>query len=109
MNEILVITTTDSLDLARRIALALVEAREAACVNILNQVRSVYRWEGKICEEGECLLLVKSTRANLDAVCSTIRRLHSYSVPEIIALEIAAGDRGYLDWLRSEVAPRGSK
>lgn len=109
MDEILVLTTTDSLDLARRIAQVLVEAREAACVNFLNPVHSVYRWEGKICEGGECLLLIKSTRANFDALCATIRRLHTYSIPEIIALEIAAGDRSYLEWLRSEVAPRDAK
>jgi periplasmic divalent cation tolerance protein len=103
-----ILTTTDSLDLARRIALALVETREAACVNVVNPVHSVYRWEGRICEEDECLLLVKSTRANFDALCATIRQIHTYSVPEIIALDISGGDKPYLDWLRSEVLPRAS-
>jgi periplasmic divalent cation tolerance protein len=105
MDEIVVLTTADSLDLARRIALALVEARAAACVNILSPVRSVYRWEGKLCDEEEWLLLIKSTSARFAAVRSTIRRLHSYSLPEIIALNIRAGDEAYLDWLRTQVGP----
>lgn len=103
MNEILVLNTTDTLDLAQEIASALVEAREAACVTIIPGIRSVYRWEGKVCNEGEYLLLIKSSTDQFEAVRSRIRRLHSYQVPEIIALPISAGDPDYLAWLRSSL------
>ena len=99
MDAILVLSTTDSMDLAQRIAGALVEAGEAACVNIVSGVRSVYRWEGKLCNEGEFLLLIKSSVDRFEAVRSRIRQLHSYQVPEIIAVPIHAGDPDYLKWL----------
>jgi periplasmic divalent cation tolerance protein len=104
MNEILVLSTTDTLELAQEIATALVEAREAACVTIISGIRSVYRWEGKICNEGEHLLLIKSSADKFEAARSRIRRLHTYQVPEIIALPVSAGDPDYLAWLRSSLA-----
>ncbi len=99
MDAILIISTTDSMELAQRIAGALVEAGEAACVNIITGVHSVYRWEDKLCNEGEFLLLVKSSADRFEAVRSRIRKLHSYQVPEIIAVPIHAGDPDYLKWL----------
>ncbi len=99
MDAILILSTTDTFELAHRIAGALVEAGEAACVNIVSGVRSVYRWEGKVCDEGEFLLLVKSSADRFEAVRSRIRKLHSYQIPEIIALPIQAGDPDYLNWL----------
>jgi periplasmic divalent cation tolerance protein len=104
MNEILILNTTDTIESAQEIATALVEAREAACVNIVSGIRSIYRWEGKVCSEGEYLLLIKSTEERFDAVKSRIRRLHRYETPEIIAVPITAGDIAYLSWLRSSVA-----
>ena len=101
MNEILILNTTDSMDLAQKIASTLVQAHEAACVNIVPGIRSVYVWEGKECNEQECLLLIKSTREKYEAVRARIRQLHSYEVPEIIAVPIDAGDPAYLDWLHS--------
>ena len=104
MDEILVLCTTDTPDLARDIASALVEAREAACVSIVPAVRSIYLWQGEICDEQECILVVKSTAENFEAVRSRIRLLHTYKIPEIIAVPIAAGDPSYLAWLRSCLA-----
>ncbi len=101
MNEIIVLSTTDTVDLAQRIAFALVEANEAACVNIIPGIRSIYRWEGKICDEGELLLVIKSSAERFDAIRSRIRLLHTYKVPEVIAIPVSAGDPDYLAWLHS--------
>ncbi len=101
MNATLILSTADSMELARKIAFALVEAGEAACVNIIPGIRSIYRWEGKTCDEGELLLLIKSRADQFEAVCNRIRQLHTYQVPEIIALPINAGDADYLSWLAS--------
>jgi periplasmic divalent cation tolerance protein len=103
MSEILVLSTSDSEEVARTIATALVEAKEAACVNIVPGIRSIYRWEGKICEEAEVLLAIKSTGELFDAVNSRIHRLHPYQVPEVIAVPIKDGDSAYLQWLRDSV------
>jgi periplasmic divalent cation tolerance protein len=103
MNEIIVLSTTDTLDLAKKIARALVEARDAACVNIVPGVCSIYRWEGKINEDAEFLLLIKSTADKFELIRSAICRIHTYQTPEVVALPIAAGDAHYLDWLRESI------
>jgi periplasmic divalent cation tolerance protein len=103
MNEILILSTTDTMDSAQKIASALVQSHEAACVNIVPGIRSVYRWEGKECNDTECLLFIKSSADKFEAVRTTIRRLHSYEIPEIIALPITAGDSSYLNWLRASL------
>jgi periplasmic divalent cation tolerance protein len=103
MNDILVLSTTDSPELAEKIAAALVEAREAACVNIVPGVRSIYRWEGKVCSESECLLLIKSSAEKFAAIQRRIRLLHSYQIPEIIAVPISEGDPEYLKWLHASL------
>jgi periplasmic divalent cation tolerance protein len=103
MKEIVILTTTGSFDLAESIARSLVEEKLAACVNVLPEIRSLYRWEGKLCEDKEFLLLIKSTEEKFEAVRSSIRRLHTYDVPEVIALAITAGDSTYLRWLRQQV------
>jgi periplasmic divalent cation tolerance protein len=99
MNEILVFSTTDTAELAQTIASALVHANEAACVNIIPGIRSVYRWEGKVCDESEFLLVIKSTADRFDAINATIHQLHRYQVPEVIAVPIATGDPAYLKWI----------
>ena len=101
MNEILVLNTTDTPELAQKIASALVSSDEAACVNIVSGIRSVYRWEGKLCDETECMLIIKSTSDRFDAIKARIRELHTYQLPEVIAIEITAGDPSYLEWLRN--------
>jgi periplasmic divalent cation tolerance protein len=103
MSEILILSTTDTLESAQKISHALVESYDAACVNIIPEIHSVYRWEGKICNEGEFLLLIKSSTEKFEAVRNCIRQLHSYQVPEIIALPIIAGDPDFLSWLRSSL------
>jgi periplasmic divalent cation tolerance protein len=103
MSEILVLTTTDSLDLALRIASALVEQKEAACVNIVPGIRSIYRWEGKVCDDAELLLLIKSSADRFEAIRSRIRQIHTYEVPEVVSLPIAAGDPSYLRWLNEQL------
>jgi periplasmic divalent cation tolerance protein len=103
INEILILSTTDTLELAQRIASALVHAHEAACVNIVPGIRSVYVWEGKECNEQECLLLIKSTSEKFEAIRARIRQLHSYQVPEIIAVPVSSGDADYLAWIRSSL------
>jgi len=100
MNEILVLSTADTLELAQKIAHALIEEHEAACVNIVPGIRSIYRWEGSICDEPELLLLIKTTSENFESVKSRIHLLHTYQVPEVIAVPITAGDPAYLSWLR---------
>ena len=103
MNEIIVLSTTDTIELAKRIARELVEEKEAACVNILPGISSIYRWEGKICEDSECLLVIKSSRNNFDLIKARIKKLHTYTTPEIIAVPIEFGDETYLNWLRSSI------
>ena len=103
MSEIIVLSTADSIELAQTIASALVEAKEAACVNIVPGIRSIYRWQGKVCDETEFLLVIKSAAELFDAINSRIHHLHGYQVPEVIALPITEGDPAYLQWLRESV------
>jgi periplasmic divalent cation tolerance protein len=87
---------------ADRIAWALVEKRLAACVNVFDaRVRSTYRWQGKVETAAEFLLLVKTARRLLPRLEAEVKRLHSYDVPEMIALPVAAGSKEYLGWLES--------
>lgn len=82
------------------IARALVESRLAACVNLLPGVRSFYRWDGAVKDDSEILLVIKTTAARFDAVEALVKERHPYDLPELIALPVAAGNRGYLDWAR---------
>ena len=95
----LVLTTAASDDEARAVARALVEGRLAACVNIVGGVRSVYTWKGEVAEEDERLLLIKTEARLVEQVRRKIRDVHSYEVPEMIALPILEGDADYLRWL----------
>jgi len=104
MNETLILSTADSIELAQKLARALVEAGQAACVNIVPGIRSVYRWQGKVNEEGEWLLLIKTTADRFEKVRATIRRLHTYQVPEIIAVPVIMGDPDYVSWLRQQTS-----
>ena len=89
--------------IASNIANQLVSDGIAACVNVLPGCRSVYKWEGKLCNEEEYLLLIKTTLANYDAVQAVILALHPYELPEIIAVPINAGLPAYLDWMTNSV------
>jgi periplasmic divalent cation tolerance protein len=104
MENYVVLATCGSMGEARRIARAAVEARLAACVNILpGAVESIYVWKGKVESARERLLLMKTTRARLAKLRSLVEQLHSYDVPEFIALPIAAGSPAYLTWLKKSV------
>ncbi|MDR1727910.1 MAG: divalent-cation tolerance protein CutA [Acidobacteriota bacterium] len=103
MDAIIVLSTVGSEELGVEIAAALVENGEAACVNILPGIRSVYRWKGELCRDAEHLLIIKSVQGKFDAVRERIRSLHPYEVPEVLAIPVAAGDADYLQWLRLAV------
>jgi len=83
----------------------LVEERLAACVNVLPDVRSAYRWEGRVEEAGEALALLKTTAERLDALTARVRDLHPYEEPEVLALPSAGGSSSYAAWVRASVAP----
>ena len=99
----LVFTTAGSSEEARKIGRALVERRMAACVNIVPRVESVYRWEGKVEEAQEWLLVIKTTAATFERVRETIRELHSYNLPECICVSIEDGGPEYLRWIGESV------
>ena len=99
----LVLTAASSSDEARRIARALVERRLAACVNILPQIESVYRWKGKVEEAQEWLLIIKTTAAAFERVRDVIRELHSYELPECVCVSIEDGSPEYLKWIGESV------
>lgn len=92
-------------DEAESVADTLVAERLAACAQQIVGVRSTYVWQGDVAHDAECLLLVKTTSARFDALCERVRALHSYDVPEILAVPIAAADEEYAQWLRESVTP----
>jgi len=100
---VVVLVTCATMDDATRIARAVVEGRKAACVNILPQIRSIYRWEEEIHDESELLLIIKTTGEMFEALSTTIREVHPYSVPEIVALPVTDGYDGYLRWVQENV------
>ena len=103
-DKLVVLVTCSSSAEARRIARAVVEARLAACVNILpGAVISIYRWKGKMESAKERLLLIKTSRKRLEKLRTAVMRLHSYDVPEFIALRIDAGSAAYLAWLEESL------
>ena len=100
-HQCVVLVTCGSAAEARSIARAVVEQRLAACVNILpGAVNSIYRWKGKVETARERLLLIKTSRKQLAKLQAAVERLHSYEVPEFIALPIVAGSRAYLAWMK---------
>jgi periplasmic divalent cation tolerance protein len=99
----IVLCTAGSEDEARKIARHLVEQRLAACVNIVPRMESIYCWQGKLESSGEWLLLIKTTVERFPAVRDAIRDLHSYELPECIAISIEDGSSGYLEWIAQSV------
>ena len=98
----LIYITTDGPDEARTIGRALVEARLAACANILDPITSIYRWEGAVQEGREAVLIAKTTSALVDALTAKVRELHSYDCPCIVSVPIDGGNSGFLDWIEAE-------
>ena len=102
-DKVVVLVTCANAEEAGKIATAIVEQRLAACANIVSGIRSVYRWEGKIQDDQEALLIIKTTRERFAALRDAIEKLHGYSVPEIIALPIVEGAERYLNWIQDSV------
>jgi periplasmic divalent cation tolerance protein len=101
---IVVLMTAANREEASRIAEMLVAARLAACVQILPEMQSIYRWQGEVARESEVMLLAKTTLDRFDDLDRTVREIHSYETPEIIALPVTAVSEPYLDWLQEEVS-----
>ena len=97
---LVVLATFPNRESARQIGTILVEKQLAACVNISPEIQSIYRWEGEIQSETEAMAVIKTTVDRFELLEATLRDLHPYEVPEIIALPVEAGSRGYLDWVR---------
>jgi uncharacterized protein involved in tolerance to divalent cations len=103
-DKLLVVVTCSSASEARRIARAVVEQSFAACVNILpGTVTSIYRWKGKVESARERLLLIKTSSKRLAKLQATVEKLHSYDVPEFIAMPIVEGSSAYLSWIEGSI------
>lgn len=101
---VVVWVTAGGAEEAERLARAVVEERLAACCSRVAPIRSIYRWKGSICEEDEHLLMIKTRRDLLDRLTHRIREIHSYNVPEIIALPLVGGSEAYLRWIDENVS-----
>ncbi len=106
MRYFVVLVTASSMEEALRIARRVVEEKLAACVNIVNGVRSVYVWKGNVEEGSEVLLIMKTREDVLQRLIERVKELHSYEVPEVIAIEIANGLSAYLEWIDRVVEGR---
>ncbi len=108
-NKIVVLVTCGNFTEANRIARDLVEARIAACVNLLESpIRSIYRWKSEVESASEYLLLIKSTQAEFRRIRKRVQEIHSYDVPEVIALPVVRGSRAYLAWISANVGAAAS-
>jgi periplasmic divalent cation tolerance protein len=105
-DKIVVLTTCDSEDKAAELARALVEKKVAACVNVLPGARSIYRWQDKLEDAPEWILLIKSRGDLFPALREAIAQMHSYEVPEVIALPVVDGSEAYLAWLDQSLLDR---
>jgi periplasmic divalent cation tolerance protein len=101
-DALVVLVTAPTAEKAAEIARALVEERLAACGNVVPGLRSIYRWEGKVQDDAEALLVLKTARDRFDALRARVLALHPYDVPEVIALPIEAGSAPYLAWIVGE-------
>lgn len=99
MQAIVVVTTVGTEEQANLLAEELVVQRLACCVNILPVQRSVYRWQGKICEDSEFMLIVKTGDEKYGEVEAAIQELHQYDLPEILAFNVTRGEKGFLEWM----------
>ena len=96
--------TAPDADVAARIARALVEERLVACANLVANVRSIYRWQGRVEDAGEVMLVLKTRADRVGALAERLRALHPYDVPELLVLPVEGGLAPYLDWVRAECA-----
>jgi periplasmic divalent cation tolerance protein len=103
MRAIVVVTTVGTEEQANLIAREIVARRQAACVNILPGIRSMYRWKGKICKDGELLLVIKTLEREFEGVAATIRELHNYELPEILSFSVVRAEPQFLQWIAGSV------
>ena len=108
-DKIVVLVTGGNARECARIARHLLERQLIACANLVPQIRSLYTWEGKVADERECLMILKSSREMFPELRAEIERLHSYSVPEIIALPIIEGSPNYLNWIADSMRQGADK
>ena len=101
--HIVVFISAPNEDEAANLARTLVEERLCACVNIMPKLRSIYRWEGEICDEPEVMMIAKTSAAMAEALVKRAGELHSYDVPEIICLPIVTGSSEYLEWIEASL------
>lgn len=99
----IVYITTPNLDAAKQLSYKLVEGKYAACVNIIPQVTSIYKWEGKMNEDSELILMIKTTTDKVDDLSKFVRENHPYSVPEVISVKIENGNDDYLSWVTNSI------
>jgi periplasmic divalent cation tolerance protein len=104
---VVVLVTCGSEEEAVKIAGTLVEERLAACANLISPIRSIYRWEGKVWDEKEWLLIIKTRRERFEELEKRVKSLHSYSVPEVIAIPVSEGSASYLKWLEENTVAQG--
>ena len=102
-SEVVVLITAESRGEALKLSKELLDRKKAACINIVPRVESLFTWNGKIDCEDEALLVVKTRASVLDELTALVKELHSYDVPEVIALPIIGGNEDYLKWVRDEV------
>ena len=105
-DAIIVMVTCSSSAEAETIANRLIEERLVACVNIAGRIRSLFHWQGTVARESESLLLMKTQKACFEALSRRVKELHSYDVPEIVAMPIMVGNPDYLDWIRRSTEPQ---
>jgi len=103
MSYIVVLSTISNKDEAKKIAKELIKEKLAACVNIIENVTSIYEWKGEICEDGEFLMIIKSKKHKFSDIEKKIKELHSYELPEIISFEIKEGYEKYLEWIEENI------
>ncbi len=101
---IVVVTSVGTEEQALDVAHALVRARRAACVNIIPNVRSVYRWKGNVCDDGEMLLIIKTRASNFELVRETIHRVNTYELPEVLGYRVDWGSPGFTEWIQKMTA-----
>jgi len=108
-DKIVVLVTASNVRECKRIARRLLDERLIACANVVPLIRSLYRWKGKIADEKECLMILKSSRELFPRLRAEVEKLHTYSVPEVIALPIIDGAPNYLNWIAESVGPSPSE
>ena len=104
---IVVVTSVGTEEQALDVAHALVRGKRAACVNIVPNVHSIYRWKGRVCDDGEMLLIIKTRASSFEAVRETIHKVNTYELPEVLGYRVDWASKGFADWIeKMTLAPR---